>query len=87
MVDKSDERSCLVNCTKLNLLMVGQAFCLKNKKGVADGKFMTFDHDGKMLVFDFDEDYGGGPKKGAVFHGKLADTPHTIPIDNLKLDD
>ena len=65
--------------------MVGQCFSLKDENNKIMPKFITWDHEGKLLVFEFEEDYGA--KKGQAFHGKIAERPSHVPIDNKKLDD
>ena len=46
---------------------------------------MTWDHNGNILVFEWNDDYGA--KKGQAFHGKLTDMPDYMPIDNKKEED
>ena len=45
---------------------------------VEEKKFVTWDYNGNMRVFEFDKDFGA--KKGQAFHGKLTDRPDSIPI-------
>lgn len=78
--DKSGQ-SCLVNCTKTQLLMAGQCFSVR---GTTD-KFLTLDHKGNILLFTFEEDYGA--KKGKGFQGRITDRPSFMPLDNIMRDD
>ena len=84
MADKQG-KSCLTNCSQINMLMVGQCFSFKDENNKIMPKFITWDHEGMLLVFEFEEDYGA--KKGQAFHGKIAERPSHVPIDNKKLDD